>query len=209
MIGGMKRQNDWLALLASDRVDTAQVAKLFDEAPSAERIGMMEAIDGGGQARLWQACEGRGVTIQDMVPRERPALDPVIFHGKNSLAAFSRFQKRFCRPETGADELCGYNHQPARWLAPLTGPGYFVAYDSNASDGPPLGGVAVDYRRIPTARPDDWPEIHDNRWRLSRFIYNGMVDYLRRVSEQLLIGRATRDGRELPNYFLLCREDES
>ncbi len=205
MMGGMKRQNDCLALLAADRVDTTQVAKLFDEATPGERVGMMEAIDGRGQARLWPASEGRRVTIEDMVPRARAALDPVIFHGKNSLAAFSRFQKRFCRPEGDVDELWGYNHQPTRWLAPLTGPGYFVAYDSQE----PLGGVAVDYRRIPAARPADWPEIHDNSYRLSRFIYNGMVDYLRRVSEHLLIGRATRDGRELPNYFLLCREDPS
>jgi hypothetical protein len=201
----MKRQNDCLALLASDRIDAAQVAKLFDEASPGERVEMTEAIDGRAQARLWLASEGHGVTIEQMVPSTRAPLDPVIFHGKNSLAAFSHFQKRFCRPTNDADELWGYNHQPTRWLAPLTGPGYFVAYDSDE----PLGGVAVDYRRIPTARPDDWPEIHDNTWRLSRFIYNGMVDYLRRVSEHLLIGRATRDGRELPNYFLLCRKDDS
>jgi hypothetical protein len=33
-----------------------------------------------------------------------------------------------------------------------------------------------------------------------------MVDYLRRVSAHVLIGRAHRDGKALPNYFLLCRE---
>ena len=67
--------------------------------------------------------------------------------------------------------------------------------------------VAVDYRRIPRERPAGWPEIHDNRYRLSRFIFNGMVDYLRPVSEHLLIGRATRGSKELDNYFLLCREE--
>ena len=52
-----------------------------------------------------------------------------------------------------------------------------------------------------------WPEIVDNHYRLSRFVYAGMIDYLRRVSTHVLIGRATRAGRELPNYFALCRED--
>jgi hypothetical protein len=33
-----------------------------------------------------------------------------------------------------------------------------------------------------------------------------MVDYLRRVSQHVMIGRATRYGAELPNYFLLCRD---
>jgi hypothetical protein len=140
-----------------------------------------------------------------MVPPDLGPLRPVIFHGKNSLPMFSHFQKRFCRPSEGGDELWGYNHQPVRWLAPLTGPGYFVAYDS--PDGP--GGVAVDYTRIPADRPTEWPELHDNTYRLSRFIYNGMIDYLRCISEHLLIGRATRDGKDMPNYFLLCREDPS
>ena len=80
-----------------------------------------------------------------------------------------------------------------------------MAYNSDS----PLGTVAVDYRRVPLARPEQWPEVHDNSYRLSRFIYNGMVDYLRRISTHLLIGRATKGEKSLPNYFLLCREDPS
>jgi hypothetical protein len=33
-----------------------------------------------------------------------------------------------------------------------------------------------------------------------------MVDYMRRVSRHVLIGAATRNGRELGNYLILCRE---
>ena len=145
------------------------------------------------------------MTIAEMVPPDLGPLQPIIFHGKNSLPMFTNFQKRFCRANEGSDELWGYNYQPVQWLAPLTGPGYFVAYDS--AEGP--GGVAVDYTRVPTAKPGEWPDIHDNTYRLSRFIYNGMIDYLRRVSDHLLIGRATKAGKDLPNYFLLCREDPS
>jgi hypothetical protein len=194
-----------LDVLRVPTFDREELAHRFEAASPRERVEITEAIDGRTQARLWEAAAGRTVRIAEMVPPDFAPLRPVIFHGKNSLPLFTRFQKRFCRPAAGndANELWGYNYQPTRWLAPLTGPGYFVAYDS--PDGP--GGVAIDYRRIPPAKPADWPEIHDNAYRLSRFIYNGTVDYLRRVSEHLLIGRATRDGKDMPNYFLLCRED--
>lgn len=191
-------------LLRPGTVDLASVAGEFEAASPRERVEITEALDGKEQEKLWHAAAGGPVTIGQMVPRDLGPLRPVIFHGKNSLPAFTHFQKRFCRPAAGVDrdELWGYNYQPTKWLAPLTGPGYFVAYDSNG-----LGSVAVDYTRIPTGKPAEWPEIHDNSYRLSRFIYNGTIDYLRRVSEHLLIGRATRDGKEMPNWFLLCRED--
>jgi hypothetical protein len=203
----MDRNGETLALIAKDHVDLAAFAERFEAAPHGERVRMTEAIDGRGQAKLWEASAGRAVRIAEMVPASLGPLRPVIFHGKNSLPVFTRFQKRFCRPAAGVarDELWGYNYQPVGWLAPLTGPGYFVAYDT--PDAP--GGVAVDYTRTPPAKPPEWPEIHDNTYRLSRFIYNGTIDYLRRVSEHLLIGRATRGGHDMPNWFLLCREDPS
>ncbi len=193
-----------LDALTIPQIDRDEAAGRFEEAAPRDRIEITESIDGKTQARLWEACEGHAATIEEMVPADMGALRPVTYHGKNSLPMFTHFQKRFCRSDDG-QELWGYNYQPTTWLAPLTGPGYFVAYDS--PDGP--GGVAVDYTRIPTGKPQEWPEIHDNTYRLSRFIYNGMIDYLRRVSEHLLIGRATKDGQNLPNYFLLCREDPS
>lgn len=193
-----------LDALTTPQIDRDEAAGRFEEASPTERVQITESIDAKTQARLWDACEGRSVTIDEMVPADLGALRPVIFHGKNSLPMFTRFQKRFCRSDDGK-ELWGYNYQPVGWLAPLTGPGYFVAYDSPT--GP--GGVAVDYTRIPTAKPREWPDLHDNTYRLSRFIYNGMIDYLRRVSPHLLIGRATKGGKDMPNYFLLCREDPS
>ena len=201
----MSRLTDIQELLRAPRVDRGALGKLFEEAGPGERIEILESIDGRAQAALWKAAAGGPVTIEEMVPRELGPLVPVVFHGKNSLPAFTRFQKCFCRPSQDGptDQLWGYNYQPTRWLAPLTGPGYFVAYDSSS----PIGSVAVDYRRIPTERPSSWPELHDNRYRLSRFIFNGMIDYMRRISEHLLIGRATRGEKELANYFLLSRED--
>jgi hypothetical protein len=42
--------------------------------------------------------------------------------------------------------------------------------------------------------------------RSARVSSSRMVDYLRRVSQYVLIGRASGYGKELPNYFILCRE---
>ncbi|MBM4245882.1 MAG: hypothetical protein FJ148_19100 [Deltaproteobacteria bacterium] len=200
----MTRHERIKSLLRAATVDLQAIAAEFEAASPHERVEITEALDGKEQEKLWHAADGRPVSIGEMVPKDLGPLRPVIFHGKNSLPAFTHFQKRFCRPAAGTDrdELWGYNYQPTKWLAPLTGPGYFVAYDSTG-----LGSVAVDYTRIPAGRPAEWPEIHDNSYRLSRFIYNGTIDYLRRVSEHLLIGRATRAGKEMPNWFLLCRED--
>jgi len=200
----MTRQEKIKSLLHAATVDLNATAEEFEAAPPRERVAITESLDRSDQEKLWHAAAGRPVSIGEMVPRDLGPLRPVIFHGKNSLPAFTHFQKRFCRPaaDVDRDELWGYNYQPTAWLAPLTGPGYFVAYDSSG-----LGSVAVDYTRIPAGKPAEWPEIHDNSYRLSRFIYNGTIDYLRRVSEHLLIGRATRAGKEMPNWFLLCRED--
>ena len=201
----MTSQSEELHQRLSVEVDLGGVAKLLEEVPPDERIALVHSLSAAEQARLWTAAQGRAVTIEEMVPRELGPLQPVIFHGKNSLPAFSRFQKRFCRPAAGVerDELWGYNYQPTRWLAPLTGPGYFVAYDAREA----TGAVAVDYTKLPGDHPAEWPEIVDNSHRLSRFIYRNLVDYLRRVSPHVLIGRATREGKPLPNYFVLCRED--
>jgi hypothetical protein len=98
-------------------------------------------------------------------------------------------------PGRGA-ELWGYNHQSLAWL---TGPGYFVVHED------PARGAAIDYRRVPPKGCPTWPSVKPNDQGLSRFVYRGMVDYLRRVSREVLIGRATRGGVDLDNYFLLCR----
>jgi hypothetical protein len=40
--------------------------------------------------------------------------------------------------------------------------------------------------------------------RLSRFICTGR-DFMRGVSQHVTIGRATREGKPMDNWFVLCR----
>jgi len=188
-------------ILTPPRPDPSAVSTFLDRLDHAGRMQAITSLQGPAfQAKLYDAAAtAPPVTLAELVPTSMPALREVIWHGKNSLPMFTLFQKRFCRPggARGGHELWGYNHQAMAWL---TGPGYFVCHQD--------GGVpaAIDYRVVPPESPPGWPAVKPNDQGLSRFVYRDMVDYLRRVSAHVLIGRAHRDGKELPNYFILCRE---
>ena len=187
----------------TDRVATTreEVAAFLDGLSASDRMEAVRACGGPKiQRRLYELAAGAPpVTADQLVPPDHAPLREVIYHGKNSLPAFTLFQKRFCRPTpgTGSDTLWGYNHTNIAWLV---GPGYFLFHPI---DG---GAPAIDYRFVPPAHPAAWPEVRPNDRGASFFVYRNMVDYLRRVSQHVLIGSATRDRKELGNYFLLCRE---
>jgi len=188
-------------LLAPERPDAAKVRELLDGLDHSGRMTAITSLSGTTyQAKLYEMSKGAPpVTMEELVPGELGPLREVIWHGKNSLPMFTLFQKRFLRPKgtRGEQELWGYNHQAMGWV---TGPGYFVCHQD--------GGVpaAIDYRVVPPEAPPGWPAVKRNDQGLSRLVYANMVDYLRRVSSHVLIGRAHKDGKEMPNWFLLCRE---
>ena len=189
------------APLQVERPDRDEIAEQLDRMSPGERLEAIRSLGGGRvQARLWEAAANAPVvTLDDLVPPDMPPLREVIWHGKNSLPAFTHFQKRFCRPMPGpaSDQLWGYNHTSIAWLV---GPGYFVVHKEG--DAP----AAIDYRQVPPSHPASWPAIKANNVGASYFVFRDMVDYLRRVSQHVMIGRATRHGAELPSYFLLCRD---
>lgn len=187
-------------------VDRKELARVLDEVGEEARIKAVAELGRTELAQLFEAAiENAPVTLDDYVPAGMAPMTEVIHEGKNSLALFTRFQKRFCRPthETNSPELWGYNEQAMRLF---TGPGYFVA----SRPAEPLalaGGVVIDYRRVPTDHPEGWPAILPNTARLSRFIYNGMVDVMRRVSDHVTIGRAMRGRQPMDAWFVLVRRD--
>jgi hypothetical protein len=178
-------------------VDRGAIAHLLDEVGDEGRLNTVMDLGKRELAALYEACaDNAPLTLADLVPDDVAPMAEVVHEGKNSLTFFSRFQKRFCRPVGKAGELYGYNEQEMRlW----TGPGYFVAHS------PPGGGVVVDYRRLPDDRPRGWPPIVSNQARLGRFVYAGMVDTLRRVSNGVSIGRALRGDRPMDAWFVLVR----
>lgn len=189
-------------LLATDVVHVDELAEFLDQLDHNTRLAAVRSLGARHLRRLFDAVEGMlRVSIDDLVPAKYGIRNQVRHYGKNSLPAFTIFEKRFLRPSRGASELWGLNHQA---LAPVTGPGYFMA--SNASDGRPE--VDIDYLRVPPETPEGWPPVQANEagLNLSRFVYAGMVDRLRGVSQHVSIGRAYRGGKPQPAWFVLCRE---
>jgi hypothetical protein len=180
-----------------------ELATLLDGATHDERVTWVRSLGRSGQRRLWQAAEGfLPLALADLVPPQRADGETVRHFGKNTLPAFTHFEKRFCRP-AGQDArrptaLFGFNFQALAWL---TGPGYYVAHAD-----PALPEVLIDYRELPPAAPAGWPPLRRNEVGAARFVYGFMVDRLRRVSEHVTIGSAARHGRDLGSWFLLTRE---
>jgi hypothetical protein len=203
----MDRPADELAArIAETPVSPKAIAALLDGLAHADRVAATRALGRRAQARLYRAVDGfLPLRLSDMVPPARPDWSEVRHFGRNTLPAFTLFEKRFCRPR-GADPdrpevLYGFNFQS---LSPLTGPGYFLGVE--AKDRPE---VLVDYNRVPADHPDGWPGIRPNERGLSRFVYGFMIDTLRRVSEHVTIGSAARRGRDLGSWFVLCRDDRA
>jgi hypothetical protein len=192
-----------LALLRDAVVKPHEVARTLDAMGHADRVQAIRAVGRAEQRRLYEAVDGfRPLRMTDAVAASVPALAPVRHYGKNTLPAFTHFEKRFCRPPDAdpqqPDRLWGYNFSP---VGGLVGPGYFVLRPDAAR-----GELLVDYNLLPEGKPAAWPEIRSNERGLSRFVYGFMIDTLRGVSEHVTIGSAARRGKDLGSWFLLCRE---
>ena len=167
------------------------------------RLWTMLSIEPKEQAVLWKLVADRpALSAEHFVPSGTEPLKQVIHHGKNSLPMHRYFQKRFALASDDSGELWGYNHQTMAWA---TGPGYFVAHPPPQEDAP--AQYVIDYTRIPPNKPQAWPDIIPNEARLGRFVYSGMKDYMRAVSEHVSIGRAYKRGKPMNAWFVLCRDD--
>ncbi len=196
---GFETENRLQEMLVTDVVHVDELAEFLDELDQPSRLAAIRSLGARHLRHLYDAVEGmRPVTIKNLVPNRHGVRNQVRHYGKNSLPAFSIFEKRFILPAKGADELWGYNYQT---MSPITGPGYFIARDA---EGRPE--VDIDYNRVPPEQPGGWPPVQPNERGLSNFVYAYMVDRLRGVSEHVTVGRAWRKGEIKPAWFILCRE---
>lgn len=200
---GATRPGELEARLAEHPIRLLAISDLLDGRTHDERVRAVRSLGRSQQRRLYEAVAGfRPLRLETLVPPAVEDFTPVRHFGKNTLPLFTHFEKRFCRPR-GADsvkpgELYGFNFQT---MAPVTGPGYFVARQN-----PDRPEVLVDYNEVPPERPEDWPDIRRNDRGLSRFVYGFLVDTLRGVSEHVTIGSAARKGKDIGSWFILCRE---
>ncbi|HMI91272.1 MAG TPA: hypothetical protein VK509_07910 [Polyangiales bacterium] len=187
------------ALLRASKVDIRLVTALLDELSPEARVHSARSLGAREQKALWQAAEGvYELGLEFLVPSGVAAQTPVRHFGRNSLPAFTHFEKRFFRTAEG--QVYGANFQ---LMAPLTGPGYF-----GVSARPEQRELLVDYgpAALPSHAPAGWPAIVPNERGISRLVYGFLVDRLRRVSEHVSIGEPARNGKALGSWFVLCRE---
>lgn len=184
-------------LLGRSDCTQPQLAAHLDRLDAAARLAECRALSGKEQKRLWEVCAGApAFTAEDLVPSSLGEGKQVIWGGKNSLAMFQIFEKRFIRHE---GQLVGYNKQSTSWL---TGPGYFVMVPSPHA----ANEMRVDYTQVPKTTPAGWPEVKPNDRGFSNLVYKNLYDYLRRVSQHVCIGSATRLDKPMDSYFVLARE---
>ena len=168
------------------------LAAALDSASHDERLAWMRSLGKRELVALYAAAEGGAVGVDQFHAGPGEVL---INYGQNSLPLFNQFQKRVV---ANGEQVQGYNHQSMAWL---TGPGHFVLRASPDVEGE----VWFDYTGIPTAGFDEFPALSPNDSGLSRFVYAGMIDIVRRVSREVTIGAALKKGKMTGDYFALCR----
>jgi len=180
-----------------DHVDLEGLTRKLEKLAPPQRIQAIRTLTRRMQAQLFEAVQGfRPIDLTHFVPDSVPDRTWVIHEGRNTLPLFRFFQKRFFRPDPQASVLWGYNHGPTMGFV---GPGFFVTRKAQG------GEVLIDYTEIPPEPLPQAPRLRPNSWGLSRFVYYNMVDVVRGVTAHISIGRATRKGKPIDAWFVLCR----
>ncbi len=185
-----------------NELSITQLAEHLDCMNHQERLSWMKEQNLVDQMRLWDLAAGCGATLDHLVPKEFPLGMEVVHEGKNTLPVISAFEKRFVRDIDKPSIIHGSNEGVTRFAI---GPGYFVAeYDETRAE------VGINYYRVPpasTALPSGWPVIKTNEEGLQKYVFSSMVDYLRKLSNHVSIGRAYKANKQTPNYFILVRRE--
>jgi hypothetical protein len=186
-----------LAPMIRDGAAAGEIAAHLDALDDGPRVEEIYQLGMSEQKKLWElAASNAPISVEQFAPA---ADQKIIYRGRNSLIAFSRFEKHFWRPSDGGLAF-GYNENPGivEWFA---GPGYFSFFAEN-------GLIVFDYTKAPSQQLPDWPKIEINEKGFGpRVVYGYMQDYNRRVSERVVIGHAHKKGKPIPAYYTVTRVD--
>lgn len=187
------------------KIDLDKLSEVLDGLGHEGRVHTTRTWTKKQMAAIFEACKGRPISLDLLVPPSVGARVEVIHDLRNTLPLFTHAEKRFARLEDDVAAMCGYNAQHG--LARASEPGYFTVRegaDDHANE------LVIDYGQVPKTKPDAWPEIEANdKGFLNPIVWGGMVDYLRRISEHVSIGAATKKGKPIGQYFALVRRDVS
>lgn len=194
--------------LLEPKVNIDRLAEILDGLGHDGRVHTMRTWNKDRMAAIFDACEGRPITLEQVVPASVGANVEVIHDLRNTLPLFTNAQKRFTRVEGEDFKVAGFNRQFG--VARVSEPGYFVVSEG---EGEHANELVIDYTKVTqpkTAPVPTWPEIEsNNEGFLNKIVWGGMIDYLRKVSTHVSIGRATKDGNSIGQYFALVRRDPS
>ena len=179
------------------------LAALCDEYAPSERLEAIRALGKVEMAALFERAAGQpAVSLDYLVPPESPQNATIVWNGKNSLPAFSAFQKIFTRG-TEPGTLVGKNNGSMEWLI---GPGYYTCVLSPREPGEFL----IDYTREPAQPPAGWAPVKKNKAGFSRLVFFNMHDFLRPVGKNVAIGAAYDVSGKFKNlYFTLARGEQN
>ena len=180
--------------LVKKKAPAEDIAAHLDGLSPQDRVQECMDLPGNLEPTLFELVKGHSQLDIDAFVGE--PCTTVIYELKNNLPVFNISQKRFYKPEEG--EIVGYNHTTGL-AATFAGPGYFFA--GNHDDGE----LVFDYTRLPTLQPEGWPEIRPNTGLIPGMTYGNMLDYVRQVSKDTVIGEAFRNGKSRKAWFLLTR----
>lgn len=175
-----------------------KIGEFLDKLSHEERIKEMYQINGKMQKKLFEIAK-KEAKLDEFLPSLYKVEEEVMYHGMNSLPLFKFFKKPIFRSKDN-ERFIGYNKQPMMWL---TGPGYFVVMKKPGTENE----ITFDYTLLVTERINGWPKTRDNKSGFSKFVYKGLKDDIRRVSNNIYISEAVIENKS-PTYFILCREDK-
>lgn len=183
-------------LLRAPGATRLSISAFLDGLDEEARLREVRALPGGLQRKLWDACAGAAVSLDEFVPSSLPEGQVLVYGGRNSLPLFSIFEKRFARV---GGAVVGYNHSA---VSGLIGPGYFTV---EPGTGARAGELFFDYERVPATAPAGCPPVRANTSGLGKLVFGGLHDFCRRVAAGVVIGEATRRGKPMGSYFVLAR----
>ena len=193
-----------LSQMIKDGAPLAEIASWLNSQTNDIRVQEIRSLNKSSQRILFERAEHNAPLTLDYFAGS-PVGTECIHEGKNSLPAFTLFQKRFVRLDDSS--VVGYNHGST---LPIIGPGYFILKETTGNlDWEQHGSVVVDYYEVPSTTasiPSHWPSIKPNHKGLQVLVYNKMHDFMRRVSDHVSIGSAFKKGQSIDSYFLLCRQ---
>ena len=190
--------------LILDGKSIEEIGEWLNQQTSEDRLLHIRGLNKKTQKSLYiLAASSEPLTLDYFVPADQDNTE-IIHEGKNSLPAFTLFQKRFCRRDDGV--VVGYNHGSTM---NIVGPGYFIAQNTAGhNEWEDKGSVVIDYYTVPKDKPlASWPAVKGNGKGLQRLVYYKMHDFMRKVSNHVSIGVAYKNGSYSGNYFVLCRQD--